>query len=585
MPASRKLTSSVLGLFATLLSANVAFAFPGFIAGKKETPRVYSSQVAIMKRGTTTVVSVMPDYQGSLEPFAVVLVLPPDATQERVVTLKREFMDRLDSISAPRFHEYWEQDPCDPGPVEQEWERNLKVTGSGFLGGGAPVGGEKKVAKELFLDVTAKQKEGEYTITVLPDGESPINWLKGKGYTPPAGAEAAVAPYLGAKMRFAVAEVDTKKIELIGGDRAQLSPIRFYTEQPYDALPVKLGIVNAPPGEKQELLVYTIDPEQRYEAKNYANMFPPTNIEIEFAAKERMGEFYNNLHDIIQQKQPKTFLVEYAWNNEGCGKPCATEPLQIHELLSLGADVFELSVPDEIKNPEPPPLTKEEEEAQKAEFKELKPKERQERKKVAEQERKTVLARKALIERHKYTLTRLHYRYDGSNLPEDPKFGPAGHVEGGVVNPKGKTKEAPQEVKPAAKSMLQTRYNNFHVWKPVIKCDAPERFRWGKSPPDYRGLRKTWITDDLARKSRTQIKAAEVTITPVPSLGLKGVKATGDAVMPGDAKDAGADGGAEAAAAKSGCGCRMPGRTPESGISAGFLLLALGLLRGRRRAR
>jgi hypothetical protein len=588
MSASRKLTSSVLGLLAILLSANAASAFPGFIAGKKETPRVHSSQVAIMKRGTTTVVSVMPDYQGSLEPFAVVLVLPPDATQERVVTLKREFMDRLDSISAPRFHEYWEQDPCDPGPVEQEWERNLKVQGSGFLGAGGPVGGEKKVAKELFLDVTAKQKEGEYTITVLPDGESPINWLKGKGYTPPAGAEAAVAPYLGAKMRFAVAEVDTKKIELIGGDRAQLSPIRFYTEQPYDTVPVKVGMVNAPPGEKQELLVYTIDPEQRYEAKNYANMFPPTNIEIEFAAKERMGEFYNNLHDIIQQKQPKTFLVEYAWNNEGCGKPCATEPLQIHELLSLGADVFELTVPDEIKNPEPPPLTKEEEEAQKVELKELKPKERQERKKVAEQERKTVAARKALIERHKYTLTRLHYRYDGSNLPEDPKFGPAGHVEGGVVNPKGKAKEAPQEVKPAAKSMLQTRYNNFHVWKPVIKCDAPERFRWGKSPPDYRGLRKTWITDDLSRKSRTQIKAAEVTITPVPSLGLKGVKATGDAVMPGDVKDAGADGGAEAANAKaSGCGCRTPGsgRATEPAISAGFLLLALALLRGSRRAR
>ncbi|HVJ14580.1 MAG TPA: DUF2330 domain-containing protein, partial [Polyangiaceae bacterium] len=522
MIAFRKPRASLLGLFATLLVSSAASAFPGFIAGKKETPRVHSSQVAIMKRDATTVVSVMPDYEGSLEPFAVVLAVPADAGQDHVITLKREFIDRLDSISAPRFHEYWEQDPCDPGPVEQEWERNLKVQGGGFLGGGAISGGEKKVAKELFIDVTAKQKEGEYTITVLGEGESPVPWLKGKGYTPPAGVEAAIAPYLAAKMRFAVAEVDTKRIELIGGDRAQLSPIRFYTEQPYDTLPVKIGMVNAAPNEKQELLVYTIDPEQQYEAKNYANMFPPTNIEIDFAAKERMGEFYNNLHDIIQQKHPKTFLIEYAWNNEGCGKPCATEPPLISELLSLGADVFEKSVPEEERNPEPPALTKEEEDAEKAMLKELKPKERKERKKVIDEERKTVAARKALIERHKYTLTRIHYRYDASNLPEDPKFGPGTHVEGGVALPKGPKKEASTEVKPAAKSQLQTRYNNFHPWKPVIHCQSPERSRWGKSPPDYRGLRKTWITDDLARKSRTQIKAAEVVITPLPDLGLKG---------------------------------------------------------------
>src|SRR5262245_61942896 len=114
MSVSRKVASSALGLLATLLSANAASAFPGFIAGKKETPRVHSSQVAIMKRGTTTAVSVMPDYEGSLEPFVVVLALPSDVTQDRVITLKREFMDRLDSLTAPRFHEFWEQDPCDP---------------------------------------------------------------------------------------------------------------------------------------------------------------------------------------------------------------------------------------------------------------------------------------------------------------------------------------------------------------------------------------------------------------------------------------------------------------------------------------
>ena len=76
-----------------------------------------------------------------------------------------------------------------------------------------------------------------------------------------------------------------------------LSPIRFATSQPWDTLPSKLGLLNAP--KEQELIIYAIDPDSRYEAKNYKTMFPPTNIELDFSAKERMGEFYNSLYDHI----------------------------------------------------------------------------------------------------------------------------------------------------------------------------------------------------------------------------------------------------------------------------------------------
>jgi len=550
--------SALLGACLLLLTAAPARAFPGFLASKtKAEIKVNSTQIVLMKKGNATAVTVMSDYEGPLDPFAMVLVVPADVTAERVTTLKREFVDRLDGISAPRFHEYWEQDPCDPGPVEQEWQRNMKAdASSAFLGGGDMPQSTQKVAKELSLDVQAKQKEGEYSFTLLGKDESVAAWLKSKGYAVPANAEQAVAPYVQAGMRVVVAQVDTKRIELVGGDRAQLSPIRFWTEQPYTKIPDRVGLVNSG-GKQQELIVYVLDPEQRYETKNYKNLFPPTNVEVDFSVKERIGEFYAALQDIIAQKSPGSFLNEFAWPSDGCGQPCATEPIAIAELLSLGGDVFELSVPKEEKQPKPPELTKEEAAAFKEATKDLKPKERKAKEKQAKEDRQTVVSRKALLARHKYVVSRVHYRYDDKSLPNDPEFGPAsGPVEGGVAQPKGQKAEASTEVVPASQNKFQVRYNNFHPWVPVIQCQNPDRYRWGKAPRDYRGLRKTWIAEDLTRKSRTQIKPAAVLKTPVPSLGLTGAAPAPSAAV----ADAGADAGTASAAAKDGkCGCSVPG--------------------------
>ncbi len=564
---------------AMLSSAPPAAAFPGFFASKKQEPiKTYSTQIAVMKRGSDSVVSVMPDYEGPLEGFALIMLVPPDVTIEKVTTLKRDFVDRLDSLSAPRFHEYWEQDPCDPGPVEQEWERNLKVQGaaSGPLGGGAPTpeGGALKPAKELFLDVKARQKEGEYKFTLLEPGADVVAWLSSHGYKVPEGTAAALAPY--GALKPLVAEVDPKRIELVGGDRAQLSPVRFATTAPFDTIPSRLGLLNAP--KQQELIIFVIDPESRYEAKNYATVFPPTNVQLDFSAKERMGEFYNALYDIILAKHPQSFLAEYAWPAEGCGQPCATEPLMIHELLSLGADVFEQSVPDAERHPKPPELTNDEEKAFKETIKDLKPKEKREREKVFKEERATVAERQALLARHKYVVSRLHYRYDAKTLPKDPQIGTAAAAAGGTAQPKGKDGEATTEIKSGDQNKLQIRYNNFHPWVPVIQCPQPDRYRWGKAGRDYRGLRKTWIADDLTRKSHTQIKPAVVVKTPIPDLGLGLTKVA-------EKPDAGADAGTGQDKSKGSCGCRVVAPGPSSALSAGLaLLLGLGL-RARKKPR
>jgi hypothetical protein len=565
-------------LLATLCLAPGARAFPGFMAGKTTAPTVHSSQVVVMKKGPTTVVTVMPDYQGPLEPFVVVLAAPADVTADHVVTLKREFVDHADQMSAPRFHEFWEQDPCDPGPPEQEWERDLRVSGSGFLGGASPTA-THKVAVELSLDTQAKVKDGEYKMSVLAAGTSPLGWLKEHGYAAPPGAEQAVGPYVSQGLVFVMAEVDTKRIELVGGDRAQLSPIRFYTEQPYDTVPSRLGLLNKPANDMQELVLYGLDQQNRFEVGNYENITTPTNIEVDFEVKERMGEFYNSLYDTILKKHPTAFLREYSWPADGCGEPCATVPYELSELLSLGGDVFERAVSDEEKNPKPPELTAEEKDADKELLKPLKPKEKKAKIKELKEDREKIASVKALVARHKYILSRLHYRYDEKTLAQDPKLvGKADGLAGGTALPKGEKREASLDVT-SGKNRLQTRFNNFHNWKPVIHCDSPDRWKWGKSPPDYKGLRKIWIAEDLTRKSRTQIPAAKMVKTNLPDFGL------GPSFLVPDAGADAADGG-EAETKKSGCSVGPGAARNSSGLAwIASLATAIALNRRRRRAR
>lgn len=563
---------------ALLAAAPSAEAMPGFYVGKKESVgTAHAAHVAVMPRGDHTIVSVMPDYEGSLEPFALVMPVPADVTVEKVKTLKREFLDRLEMLTAPRFMEFWEMDPCDPGPLEQEWERSkLASAETAFLGGGQ-VGGEKKVPKEMLLTVEPDFKQGEYTINVLGKDQAGdlAGYLKGKGYVLTDKGAAAIKPYVDAGMNVLVAEVDTKRVELVGGERASLSPIRYATQTAVTKIPAKLGLVNI--DKKQELFIYVLSADQRYEVKNYGNLFPPTNISVDFVVKERMGEFYGALHDMIQAKEPKSFMVEYAWPAEGCGQPCQNEALLPHELLSLGGDVLESLVPEEERNPEPPELTEAEKKAQDEELKALKPAERPKAKKQMEADRKELARRKALLSRQKYMLTRLHHRYDASNLPDDPEIGPAGHVAGGASIPKGEKMEISTEVKPADKSQMQTRYNHFHPWKGMMKCDKPERWRWGKPPREYRGLRKTWVAADLTRKDRKQIDPKKVVLTPIQSLGLTGAPV-------GGAEDAGADAGTGGDTKKKGCGCSTPG-APSGGAAFGLLagLVAFVALARRRK--
>jgi hypothetical protein len=572
---------ALLSSLALAFLSTPAAAFPGFFAYKGAKPNNLSTHVVLMKKDAATVVTVMPDYQGDLKPFAVMMPVPDDVKAEEVRALKRDSIERIDQITAPRFWEFWEMDPCDPAGQQQEWERDLSVKGAGFLGTDMNFAGDQpsafKPGKEMALTVEPDFKQGENVPSIVSaaDAADIEGWLKKKGYSAPEGTNAAVGPYVKSGMNLLMVEVDTKKIELLGGDRAVVSPIRYATKKPVN-VPSTLGLLNL--GTMQELFVYVIHPEQRFEVKNYPNVFPPTNIEVDFKVKERMGEFYSGVHDLLLAKQPLGFLNEFAWNAKGCGQPCPGEPLLIHELLSLGGDFFENDVPKEERLPKPPDFTEEEEK----QFKEIKEKDK---KKLIEEMRKETARRKALLSRHHYTVSRVHHRYDKKTLTKDVELGPADAIHGGVDVPQGEKAELPAGVKPAAENQFQVRYTSFHRSPAVPHCDKPERWRWGKAPRTYLGLRKIWVAQDMATKNRTSHKPAELVYTPVPELQLAGHLdlaagiAEQKAMAPAPSASASPEG---SDAKKGGCGCRVAVRGSGSEV---LLLTFAALLLRRRRAR
>ena len=92
-----------------------AQAFCGFfVAGSDAKLFNNATQVVLMRKGNRTVLSMQNNYQGPPEDFAMVVPVPVVLKKEDVKTLPADVFDQVDTLSAPRLVEYWEQDPCWP---------------------------------------------------------------------------------------------------------------------------------------------------------------------------------------------------------------------------------------------------------------------------------------------------------------------------------------------------------------------------------------------------------------------------------------------------------------------------------------
>ena len=299
-----------------------ARAFCGFYVAKADTKLFnQASQVALMRDGEKTVLTMANDFQGEPKEFAVVIPVPTFIERQQIAVLDKALLDHLDAYSAPRLVEYFDEDPCRLRMMEMR-------------AAGAPQPSAAPGAKKHGVTVEAAYTVGEYDILILSAKESTglETWLKENGYRIPPGAEAVLGSYLKQQMRFFVAKVNIKEQAKLGFN--YLRPLQVSYTSPKFMLPIRLGTVNA--NGPQELFVFALTRKGRVETTNYRTVKLPTGMDLPAYVKQDFAPFYKAMFaEQVKREDMRAVFLEYAWDMGWCD-PCAADPLSNEELQKLG---------------------------------------------------------------------------------------------------------------------------------------------------------------------------------------------------------------------------------------------------------
>ena len=308
-----------------------AQAFCGFYVGRAGAQLYnHASQVVIVRDGDRTVLSLMNDYQGEPEQFALVIPVPVVLQQGQIHIGNRELFQRIDSYSAPRLVEYYDPSPC-PLPMSEMKLQNREAAVAGMA---FDMAAARKDAKALGVTIERQYTVGEYDIVVLSATQSDglETWLRQSGYNIPQGLSAALLPYIGQGMKFFVARVNLKEHQRTG--LGYLRPIQFAFESPKFMLPIRLGMINA--NGPQDLIVYALSREGRVETTNYRTVKMASGMDVPEFVENKFDKFYEAAFDQqVKRDEMRAVFTEYVWNMSFCD-PCAAPPLSRDELRQLG---------------------------------------------------------------------------------------------------------------------------------------------------------------------------------------------------------------------------------------------------------
>ena len=337
-------------LLALALTPDTARSFCGFYVASGDAKLFNkASQVALVRDGDRTVLTMNSDFRGEPKEFAIVVPVPTVLEKGQVHVGDKALIDHLDAFSAPRLVEYWDPDPC-PVAFDVAREKPSYAPSSRAMQE-VSVG----AMKSRGVTIEARYTVGEYDILILSAKESGglEQWLTENGYRIPPGASAVLTSYIKQGMKFFVAKVNLAEQKKLGF--TYLRPIQVAYESPRFMLPIRLGMVNADGA--QELYVYALTRKGRVETTNYRTVKLVTDRDVPEFVKADFGDFYRDLFATqVKREGMEVVFTEYAWDMGWCD-PCASEPLAPEELKGLG--VFWLDdTPDPRRGSTTPFLTR-----------------------------------------------------------------------------------------------------------------------------------------------------------------------------------------------------------------------------------
>lgn len=317
------------GSLLAALCAEPAFPFCGFYVAKADTKLFnQASQVAIVRDGDRTVMTMANDFQGDPTEFAMVIPVPTVVKREQIAVADKALLDHLDAYSSPRLVEYHDPDPC----ARAEYD-GLKALGY-LADRSAPMAAKSARERSLGVTIEARYTVGEYDILILSAQQSGglETWLRENGYRIPRGASEVLGSYIRQQMRFFVARVNLEEQARLGF--TYLRPLQIAYESPKFMLPIRLGTVNA--NGPQELFVFALTRQGRVETTNYRTVRLPSDVEVPTYVKDEFGPFYKAMFaEQVRREDMSVVFTEYAWDMGWCD-PCAADPLSADQLKRLG---------------------------------------------------------------------------------------------------------------------------------------------------------------------------------------------------------------------------------------------------------
>jgi hypothetical protein len=323
----KQLKPFITCLVISLFLENSAQAFCGFYVAKADT-KLYNSasKVVIARHEEKNVITMVNDFEGDLNEFAMVVPVPTVIEKEQVHVTENKIIEHLDAFTSPRLVEYFDPNPCQA----LLYEKTMRAAAMPQ----AAMDTSNSSAASLGVKIEAEYTVGEYDIVVLSaEGSSGlIKWLNTNGYKIPQGATDILNSYIKQGIKFFVAKVNLKEQEKLGNK--YLRPLQVAFESPKFMLPIRLGTVNAKG--PQELFIFTLTKNGKVEPVNYRSVNIATDINVPLFLKKEFNEFYKSMfNEQVRKENMKTIFLEYAWDMGWCD-PCASEPMTADELRELG---------------------------------------------------------------------------------------------------------------------------------------------------------------------------------------------------------------------------------------------------------